>query len=355
MELNKFGKTHKPSPSLENGKKYILTNCDTGRNIFVNGIGLFEYNNGFTVGEYFCKVINLCNNRYKLKTEDSFLKDNDSLESPEAAVVLEKEDVKAIECCWYATEEGKPEPLRLMFVGDSITLGANTDIPEDEWWGCRPAVTSLIGSDPDNRFVSVGSMKANQSSENETALFRHEGHGGWMAVDIWGKFYGRWEEDRGLASFMDGWMLKYKPDTIMIQLGTNDTAFASGRDPQHQEAWTEEGMQGVFERYQTLYDIFWRVNPDIQLVIATAPPTTRSDVFQDWLVEFNRRLAVLVEKWQKEGKKVIFANTFEAIWNADSHHGLCSDHVHLSHAGYHAMAGVYYKKFLELYPNGVGK
>jgi len=353
---NIYGKTHKPSAELKQGVKYILTNCDTGRNISVEGNNLFAFENGgFAIGEYTCKLIPLCNSRYKLEVENGFLKDDDKGECSCASLAVESEEPTVIECCWYATEEGKAEPLRLMFVGDSITLGANTDVPEEEWWGCRPDVTRLIGNDPENRFVSVGSMKANQSYEDETMLFRHEGHGGWMAVDIWGKFYERWEEDRGLASFMEGWMLKYKPDTIMIQLGTNDTAFASGRDPQHQGPWTEDGMQGVFDRYVTLYDIFWRVNPDIEIVIATAPPTTRSDVFQEWLVEFNRRLVLLVEKWKEEGKKVLFANTFDAIWNADPHHGLCSDHVHLSWAGYHAMAGVYYKKFLELYPDGVGK
>ncbi|MBQ9994058.1 MAG: hypothetical protein IJP17_05040, partial [Clostridia bacterium] len=58
---NIYGKTHKPSAELQQGVKYILTNCDTGRNISVEGNKLFAFENGgFVIGEYTCKLIPLC-------------------------------------------------------------------------------------------------------------------------------------------------------------------------------------------------------------------------------------------------------------------------------------------------------
>jgi len=242
-----------------------------------------------------------------------------------------------------------------MLLGDSITFGYSAENLENQNWGCRPELTQLMGGDAANRFVSVGSLKEVQSFDDQTALMRHEGHGGWMAEDIYREKYQRWEEDRGLVSFMDGWMKKYKPDLVLIQLGTNDCAFASGRDPQHESEWTPEVIQGVEDRWCNLFEILWNNNPDLKVVTATTPPTTRSECLNNWFIEFNKRVAKNVEKWQAMGRCAVFADTNTAIYNADQYHGLCSDKIHLSLAGYHAMAGVYYKWFLELYPNGVGR
>ncbi len=356
MSFNSFGKTFAPSAPLTENAEYSFTNCDTGRNIRINGTEYFTVKGGkVTIGEKEYTVLPLKNCRYKLYNTLGYLKDDDAGDTSDASIVDEFSDISAISCCWYATEKGKNQPLRMMIAGDSITLGASGDLPETQFWGCRPALTQLIGFDPLNRFVSVGSMKDVESGEDDTALFRHEGHGGWMAEDIYRPLYHRWEEDRGLNTFMEGWQIKYQPDVVLIQLGTNDCAFASGRDPQHESEWDDKTMTGVLDRWANLFELMWRVKPDLKVIVATAPPTTRSECLNNWFIEFNKRVVVYVEKWKAMGRKVIFADTNTAIYNADANRGLCSDQIHLSPAGYHAMAGVYYTKFLEMFPDGVGR
>lgn len=353
MEFNTFGKTFNISEMTQDGKKYIITNCDTGRNITEKESALFECRDGsFTINGKVYKIVPLKHNRYKLEGSDGFLCDTDEGGSPDACLGTEPKDSKTIECCWYLTEEGRKEPLRFMLLGDSITLGHCAELPETQMWGCRPEFTQLIGTVPGNRYVSVGSMKSENTTEDETMLLRHEGHGGWMAVDIYAS-YKRWEENRGLAAFIDDWQKKYRPELFFVMTGTNDCAFAAGRDQFHEAVWTDDVMTGVIDRWISLFDKIWNNNPDATVVIATCPPTTRSTCLNDWFIEFNGRVRKTVFEWKEAGKKVLLADNNYAIFNADQFEGLCSDKIHLSPSGYHAMAGEYFKAFQKVYPRGV--
>ena len=146
-------KTVKPAPEIRDGAVYSFMNCDTGRKIHADGrteftvaaVGDGEY--ALRLGNAYVslpdgtltgapapvKIVPLKNSRYMILFADgAALCDDDAGESCQASLAPAK-SIDAIECCWYLTEQGRPEPMKIMPIGDSITFGANVDVPEDEW------------------------------------------------------------------------------------------------------------------------------------------------------------------------------------------------------------------------------
>ncbi len=366
------GKTVKPAPEVRDGVAYSFMNCDTGRKIYVDGkteftvTALGEGQYALRLGGAYVslpegartgapapvRIVPLKNSRYMVLLEDgAALCDDDSGESREAALAPAK-NLDAIECCWYLTEQGKPEPMKIMPIGDSITFGANVDVPEDEWVGCRPELAEMFAEDPDNRFVFVGSMKEHNSGMDDTVLYRHEGHGGWMAEDI----YQVNPESRGLIDYLDQFLGKYTPDVVLTQVGTNDCAFAAGPSMYEEVPYTEQSMAALKARWNGYMDKLWALlPPDGAIIVATVPPTTRTQCFDDWINEFNKEIPAAVARYQAAGRKSELAPTNQMISDSTPERGLCSDKVHLSAQGYTAMAKAYYQAFKKVYPNTIGR
>lgn len=361
--------TSVPSVPVKDGMVCSFMNCDTGRRITVKGETSFKIKMNedetcnLMLGDKYVilnggahtsnapepiTIYPLKNNRYLLaKTYCEMFCDDDKGPTNDASLSV-SDVMDRIDCCWYITESGKPQPLRIMTIGDSITYGANTDLAPLFWYGCRPRLAELIASDPENRFVFVGSMKEHTSRFDETALYRHEGHGGWMGVDN----YQINPESRGLIDYIDEFFTKYVPDVIMTQVGTNDCAFAAGSSMYEEIDFTDETMGALKARWNAYMDKMWEYAPNAAMIVATVPPTTRTKRFNDWIEEFNKEIPLAVTKYIKEGKRAAVAQTNKYISESTPEKGLCSDMVHLSEAGYIGMGNALYEAFKKLYPNG---
>jgi lysophospholipase L1-like esterase len=359
-----MSKTSKPTNAPVIGKRYTFTNCDTGRNLSAGAVSLFtlEEDGRLRSGNRFLcadgslsdegqavRIIPLKNGRYHLIVDGQYLADSDEGYAPVAAPILRETDT--IGSCWFMTEQGSAEPMRIMLLGDSITHGSCCDDPTVDGIGCRKKLSEALAENADSRFVFVGSVRQFDTQADETALYRHEGHGGWFADDIFCKN----PESRGLIDRLDAWMGKYRPDVVLAQVGTNDCAFTMSRYGRGEEPWTPIEMEQLLVRFEQFTEKIWTLLPQNgTLILATVPPTIRTECLNDWFVEFNRHLPALVEKWKKQGRNTVLSDNNAAI-AACPDKGNCSDKIHLSPIGYAAMADSYTKAFYELFPGTIGR
>lgn len=357
-------KTSKPSSAPVIGKSYSFINCDTGRNLSAGAVSLFalEEDGRLRSGNrFFCAdgtlneqgqvihIVPLKNGRYHLIVDGQYLADSDEGYSPLASTVLSEKDT--IESCWYMTEQGSPEPMRIMLLGDSITHGSCCDDPTVNGIGCRAMLCESLAHNLDNRFVFVGSVRQFDTAADQTVLYRHEGHSGWFADDV----FCLNPESRGLIDRLDGWMGKYRPDVVLTQVGTNDCAFTMSQRGQGEEPWTHTEMDRLMARFEIFTEKIWLNLPQHgALILATVPPTIRTECLNDWINEFNRQLPALVEKWRKMGRKTVLADNNAAIASCPDK-GNCSDKLHLSPVGYAAMADSYDRAFHKLFPGTIGR
>lgn len=351
------------------GRVYSFLNCDTGRHLSVAGVSRFllEGEETFTLraGRSFVgtradalteqpegfSLIPFGRGRFALQGPAGCLADDDEGLAPVCHPVLrrEAEDVSAL---WYPTAEGEKEPLKIMLLGDSITFGSCPDLPEEDWVGCAPVLSAALAKRGENRFCLVGSQRQKKSAVSDPALYRREGHPGWFTEDV----FRLNPETRGLCDILDDCMGKYRPDVVLSQMGTNDTAFTMGRRGRGEEEWTEEWMDEVYARLGRYAEMLLNRLPMTgKLVLATAPDTTRTACFHRWLCEYNRRLPAFVEGLQKRGYPVFFADTFTPIAASTPEKGLCSDQVHLSPQGYRAMGLAYEQVLGSLFDGPLGQ
>ncbi len=360
-----MNKTSKPSAAPVIGKCYRFTNCDTGRDLSAGAVSLFileedgrlRSGNRFLCadgslseqGQPVC-IVPLKNGRYHLIVDGLYLADSDEGYSPLASLSLSEKDT--IESCWYMTEKGQGEPMRIMMLGDSITHGACCDDPTVNGIGCRALFCEQLAGDPESRFVMVGSVRQFETAADETTLYRHEGHGGWFADDV----FLRNPESRGLIDHLDAWMGKYRPDVVLAQVGTNDCAFTMSQYGRGEEPWTRIEMDRLLARFETFTEKVWSCLPQNgALILATVPPTIRTACFNDWVNEFNRHLPVLVDTWKRQGRQTVLADNNAAIAASSPEKGNCSDKVHLSPVGYAAMGASYGQAFHKLFPGTIGR
>jgi lysophospholipase L1-like esterase len=91
------------------------------------------------------------------------------------------------------------EPVRIMPLGDSNTAGA-----DNAQGGYRTDLWQLLTAD--GRSVDfVGSLSSGAAALGDK---NHEGHGGWTI--------------QGIHDNVIGWLQTYRPDVVLLQIGTND-------------------------------------------------------------------------------------------------------------------------------------
>ncbi|MET3422158.1 lysophospholipase L1-like esterase [Actinoplanes tereljensis] len=89
-------------------------------------------------------------------------------------------------------------PLRVMPLGDSITFGVGSP----SYDGYRTALRRWLAADG-VQVDYVGSMRSGTGPDRD-----NEGHKGWTVAQ--------------LAEQVDGWLAIYRPDVILLHIGTND-------------------------------------------------------------------------------------------------------------------------------------
>ena len=205
--------------------------------------------------------------------------------------------------------------LEIMPLGDSITRGEDSITAKSQQNGYRDDLAGMLNS-AGIAFDFVGSQRNGSGFDSQ-----HEGHGGWKISQ--------------LTNSVNGWLDSYKPEIILLQIGTNDMGF------------TNTPVGNAISQLGGLIDKIVSKRPAAQIIVSSIAPTNPANFsnnnivsnFQQRVAEFNSRIPGLVSGRAQQGKKVKFANVNSAL-NPSRH--LSSDGFHPNNSGYSQMAGVFY-------------
>ncbi|AFY65136.1 Calx-beta domain-containing protein [Geitlerinema sp. PCC 7407] len=196
---------------------------------------------------------------------------------------------------------------RIMPLGDSNTRGKEWDTA-----GYRDNLWSFLTAGDRFDVDFVGSQTDGPSTFDRD----HEGHGGWRIDQI--------------SSSVNGWLDTYKPDTILLMIGTNDVL----QDYQ---------LSTAPDRLSQLIDKVTQRLPSANLLVASIPPINRTgDPAQ--VEAFNATIPGMVSQKAAQGANVTFVDMFSQIQYSD----LSFDNLHLSTSGYTKMAEVWRDALLDV-------
>jgi len=140
----------------------------------------------------------------------------------------------------YAQAPAQSTSLKIMPLGDSITFG----LPDPSYGAYRRLLGKLLTSDGYS-FEFVGSQ---QSGDGVMPSPNNEGHPGWTILRI----------KKGIDS--SGWLETYRPDIILLHIGTNDLRPRIGG-----AATAPENLSALLD------DILGRL-PQVQVIVAQIIP-----------------------------------------------------------------------------------
>ena len=356
---------------LKSSTYYSVMNCDTGRNMIIDGEDEFlltrgakgSYSLRTKAGKYLnfdalglslsnrkiTLTISLDNDyeQYQILTDSGLLViDNDKGETHEASIAVRETPYRGIESGWYFTEAGQERPLKVTFVGDSITCGVS---PSDTFTpgGFRPNLSSMLLREV-GRVVCVGSLKharnGNTAATDNTTIddnymYRHEGHSGWVihyqesyrggyddnnrGIDDDGTYLlndGVTQEDRHVRRTL---MEKYEPDVVFLMIGYNDIGMSGG------------DYSGIMERWTVLAN---NILGSLQENGAVIVGSVHNLAYNLWMEEAVDQL---------NDDRVVLSNTFTALSEAGSD-AISSDGVHLNSMGNEIIANAYFDCFVSI-------
>ena len=132
--------------------------------------------------------------------------------------------------------------FRVLAVGDSITYGYGAP------GGYRAILEARLKANG-YRYTLLGSETGNSAGLPYPG---HEGHGGWSTTDITGGRQNQPEQGK-----LADWVRAYKPDTVLVMIGTNDGVWMDRAD------WKA--------KYEKLLDIVFAYNPKMKVAMACIP------------------------------------------------------------------------------------
>ena len=208
---------------------------------------------------------------------------------------------------------GNNNILEIMPLGDSITRGEDAQTSRSLQNGYRDNLAQKLTS-ANIAFNFVGSQ--NNGSGFDT---NHEGHGGWKIAQ--------------LAESVSGWLDSFKPEIILLKIGTNDMGFST------------EPVSAAINKLSGLIDTIVAKRPTAKLIVSSIAPVNPTnfsapaivDGFQSRVADYNSQIPGLVQAKAAQGKPVSFANIYGAL-NTSS--DLSSDGFHPTESGYAKIADV---------------
>lgn len=342
---------------IKAGKEYSIMNCDTGRLIravnreyfrleAVDGGyylsdsdgGYYRFDGGILKKSDIKQRLIIKKHeygRYTLSTANGRYFTDDDSGDDSTAVIGNANDAKYIEAYWYFTERGERAPIKIMPLGDSLTNGENADIPTEERCGYRGLISSLIAENaPNLRFVFVGSQRSGGTAYgNSSALYRHEGHNGYVINDI----YGKAPPHYGIAQSIMPWLKKYRPDAVIMMLGTNDVGLSW-------ESGDLSMIERIAENWESLVKTVLNAIPDGGIiVVASVPPIKNGELFNAWAKRLNSNLISLSRSLDSESKEVVFSDVNTAVYENGLSDSFCSDGGHFNESGYAAVGNKLYE------------
>ena len=196
-------------------------------------------------------------------------------------------------------------PVRIMPLGDSITLGYGTGGNETllETGYRQPLYLSLAGSGYNTNFV--GSLQAGQSA-TPSFDYDHEGHAGYTAGQVAGQVY--------------TWLLAKPADVVLLHIGTNDLDMPN---PPTDASNVESILNEIDQYDQGITVILARI---IDTVPYKAATTT-----------FNNNVQAMAQNRIANGDKIILVDEESALdYSVDMF-----DNLHPNQTGYNKMANIW--------------
>jgi lysophospholipase L1-like esterase len=194
--------------------------------------------------------------------------------------------------------------LSVMPLGDSITDGYN--VPGGyriNLWSSFQAIELDA--------VFVGSLS---NGPPELGSRQHEGHSGWRIDEI--------------AYQTSGWLATYRPDLILLHIGTNDIL-------------QSYYLESIGDRLSDLLDQVTDQLPDSIVITALITPLA-NPAWNQQVIRYNGLVRDLVALKAKEGRLVILVD----MYNAEVE---LADGIHPTRAGYDTMADVWFEAILSVY------
>gem|GEM_PF-1368037 len=203
----------------------------------------------------------------------------------------------AANVCGAAVVTPPPPPpvssgaIRIMPLGDSITLGVNGGYRNGLWTrlGAAGRVVDFVGSQSD---------QYTKAPDHD-----HEGHPGFTIGNI--------------AASTDGWMSSAKPTHVLLMAGTNDVAW-----------WCAQTAGQVADLNGALIDQILADLPGTWVIVGSIPPLTssviqpnnvdRAQLAADYDVELKKRVQTRIDA----GKHVRFADIRSVLTTADLYDGV---------------------------------
>lgn len=205
---------------------------------------------------------------------------------------------------------------KIMPLGDSITAGKHTVTPTPG------AYRIQLSADFSNDGLSVDFVGSQSNGPNSLKDKDHEGHPGWTIDEI--------------ASLVNGGILStYKPDVVLLMIGTNDALGKGGN--------TISGMSADLSR---LIDKITQQLPKTQLLVSSVAPidsSIRGQTKANKAKDFNKLIPDIVNDKIAQGKNVTFVNAGGSLTLSD----LVTDGLHPKAEGYDKIGNAWYDAIVD--------
>ncbi|MFG1606160.1 SGNH/GDSL hydrolase family protein [Actinoplanes sp. NPDC049265] len=192
------------------------------------------------------------------------------------------------------------DPVKVMPLGASITWGSNSS----DGNGYREELRKRMAG-AGVTIDYVGSQRSGAMADKD-----NEGHPGWRIDQI--------------STEVDGWLATYRPDVVLINIGTNDTI-------------QNHDLPGAPGRMRALIQRIVAARPGVKVVVSTLVPS-RDAGNNARVREFNAALPAIARDERAAGHRVYLADLFSSLTVDD----IGADGIHPTDGGYRKMADVWF-------------
>lgn len=198
-----------------------------------------------------------------------------------------------------------------MPLGDSISMGSN-------YPGAYRIELERLFRENSIDPIFVGSQ-SNGPSELQSK--NHEGHSGWTISQI--------------TAITEDRLRMYRPDVVLLMIGTNDMANASLSTP--------PDVTAALERLEDLVEIIFHSQAGVRLILSTIPPTTQ--FWNEFVVEYNKGIRDIYIDQLNSGHNIRFSDSYSALTVADLDLNDGVGGAHPLQVGYGKIAGAWFQAF----------
>jgi len=198
--------------------------------------------------------------------------------------------------------------MQIMPLGDSITFGINYP------GGYRINLEALLAQ----KDIVVNFLGSQENGPASLKSKHNEGHPGWSI--------------QHLAQNTPAWLDIYKPEIILLMIGTNDL-------------WVDEASQkpdvdAALNQLKILVSTIVQKMPTSKIVIASVPPSPF--FWNQYVIEYNSGIKEFVSTEAKSNNNLQFADVYGAmsVNDLDQNDGMGG--VHPSSQGYNKIAATFF-------------